>query len=201
MRCRRSLLVAGGCCCCCHRCCQPRFGDRMRGRDQTVRVLREVDPGQGPVRFRVLLGPLLSGPAPVPARGRLRRIGLRPSAPAGRRRPAPYPGKARLYRDHPDYRGEVEHAVLIGRLAAYDGWALSTSAAALPAVLALCPPGVRVAAWHRGERPTRSRWPLHAWEPVIYHGGPPAGQRAAPGRFAGVRRRAAGHAARPGNRR
>ena len=38
-------------------------------------------------------------------------------------------------------------------------------------MLALCPPGVRVAAWHRGERPTRSRWPLHAWEPVIYHGG------------------------------
>jgi hypothetical protein len=38
-------------------------------------------------------------------------------------------------------------------------------------VLALCPPGVRVAAWHRGERPTRSRWPLHAWEPVLYHAG------------------------------
>jgi hypothetical protein len=38
---------------------------------------------------------------------------------------------------------------------------------ALPVVLTLCPPGVRVAAWHRGERPTRSRGPLHAWEPVI----------------------------------
>ena len=48
---------------------------------------------------------------------------------------------------------------------------MSTSAEALPAVLALCPPGVRVAAWHRGERPTRSLWPLRAWEPVIYHGG------------------------------
>jgi len=80
----------------------------------------------------------------------------------------PYPGKARLYRDHPDYGGEVDHAALIARLAEYDGWALSTSAQALPAV---CPPGVRVAAWHRGERPTRSRWPLHAWEPVIYCGG------------------------------
>ena len=62
----------------------------------------------------------------------------------------PYPGNARLYRDHPDYGGEVGHAALIGRLAAYDGWALSTSAATLPAVLAMCPPGVRVAAWHRG---------------------------------------------------
>ena len=83
----------------------------------------------------------------------------------------PYPGNARLYRDHPDYAGEVDHAALIGRLSGYDGWALSTSAEALPGVLALCPPGVRVAAWHRGERPTRSRWPLHAWEPVIYASG------------------------------
>jgi hypothetical protein len=86
----------------------------------------------------------------------------------------PYPGNARLYRNHPDYGGEVDHAPLIRRLAdAYDGWALSTSAAALPAVLALCPPGVRVAAWHRGERATLSRWPLSAWEPVIYCGGRP----------------------------
>jgi hypothetical protein len=83
----------------------------------------------------------------------------------------PYPGTAWLYRDHPDYGGEVDHAALIARLAGYDGWALSTSADALPAILALCPPGVRVGAWHRGERPTRSRWPLHAWEPVLYHGG------------------------------
>ena len=53
----------------------------------------------------------------------------------------PYPGKARLYRDHPDYAGEVDHAALLARLAGYDGWALSTSAEALPAMLALCPPG------------------------------------------------------------
>jgi hypothetical protein len=87
----------------------------------------------------------------------------------------PYPGKAWMYRAHPDYAGEVDHAALIRRLGLdYDGWALSTSAAALPAVLALCPTGVRVAAWHRGERPTPSRWPLNAWEPVIYHGGRPA---------------------------
>lgn len=57
------------------------------------------------------------------------------------------------------------------RLASYDGWALSTSAKALPEVLAVCPPKVRVAAWVRGERPTRSAWPLNAWEPVIYAGG------------------------------
>jgi hypothetical protein len=85
----------------------------------------------------------------------------------------PYPGKAWLYRGHPDYAGEVDHAALIRRLDQYDGWALSTSAAALPTVLAVCPPGVRVAAWHRGERPAASWQPLHGWEPVIYHGGRP----------------------------
>ena len=113
----------------------------------------------------------------------------------------PYPGKAWLYRDHPDYGGEVDHAALIARLAGYDGWALSTSAEALPAVLALCPPGVRVAAWHRGERPTpepvaaarRGTGPVSRW--------PPARHRGAAGRFAGVRGGAAGYAARPGDRR
>jgi len=100
----------------------------------------------------------------------------------------PYPGKAWLYRDHPDFDGEVDHAALIERLAAYEGWALSTSAEALPVVLALCPAGVRVAAWHRGERPTRSRWPLHAWEPVVYHGGRQlaGGQRRADSLVCGV---------------
>jgi hypothetical protein len=83
----------------------------------------------------------------------------------------PYPGKAWLYRGHPDFDGEVDHAALIEHLTGYDAWALSTSARALPAVLALCPAGVRVAAWHRGERPARSYHPLNAWEPVIYHGG------------------------------
>jgi hypothetical protein len=80
----------------------------------------------------------------------------------------PYPGNARLYKGHRDYAGEVDHTALIGRLSAYDGWALSTSAAALPAVLALCPPGVRVAAWHRGARPAANWQPVSAWEPVIY---------------------------------
>lgn len=85
----------------------------------------------------------------------------------------PYPGKAGLYRDHPDYAGEVDHAALVARLVDQfpDGWALSTSAEALPAVLALCPPEARVAAWVRGERPTVSYRPLSAWEPVIYVGG------------------------------
>ncbi|MCK2031251.1 hypothetical protein [Microbacterium galbinum] len=84
----------------------------------------------------------------------------------------PYPGLSkRYYGDHPDYAGEVDHRRLIEQLDTYDGWALSTSARALQDVLALCPPGSKVAVWNRGERPTRSAGPLNAWEPVIYRGG------------------------------
>ncbi|MDF2991867.1 MAG: hypothetical protein K0S37_2381 [Microbacterium sp.] len=84
----------------------------------------------------------------------------------------PYPGKSRrYYGSHPDFAGEVDHRRLVEQLNGYDGWALSTSASALQDVLALCPPGSRVAPWVRGERPTRSAGPLNAWEPVIYWGG------------------------------
>lgn len=84
----------------------------------------------------------------------------------------PYPGKSeRYYGDHPDYGGEVDHAALVETLLSFDAWALSTSAAALPAVLALCPSGVRVAAWFRGERPHNATpYPVNSWEPVIYGG-------------------------------
>ena len=84
----------------------------------------------------------------------------------------PYPGKSGYYRNHPDYAGEVDQAELIRRLSTYDGWALSTSAAALRDVLASCPPGVRIAAWHRGARPNpKALGVLNAWEPVIFYGG------------------------------
>lgn len=84
----------------------------------------------------------------------------------------PYPGLSRrYYGDHPDYAGEVDHAELIRHLSSFDGWALSTNERSLQQVLALCPPGVRIASWHRGERPTRSGAPLNGWEPVIYSGG------------------------------
>ena len=85
----------------------------------------------------------------------------------------PYPGRAELYYgDHPDYGGEVDHAELVASLVdGYDAWALSTAADALQDVLAVCPPGVRVAAWHRGERENKyATGPLNAWEPVIYAG-------------------------------
>lgn len=85
----------------------------------------------------------------------------------------PYPGKSALYyRDHPDYAGEVDHGELVSRLATYDGWALSTSSRALPEVLALCVERgleVRVAVWNRGARAhATARYPVSAWEPVIY---------------------------------
>lgn len=91
----------------------------------------------------------------------------------------PYPGMAwRYYGDHPDYAGEVDHELLIAQLSSpgrYDGWALSTSAAALPMVLSLCTAAdvsVRVAAWVRGGRAHRDpRGPLSSWEPVVYSGG------------------------------
>lgn len=83
----------------------------------------------------------------------------------------PYPGMAGLYRDHPDYAGEVDHRALLERLSTFDGWALSTSAAALPMVLALCADlslEVRVAAWIRGARPHATARIRNGWEPVIY---------------------------------
>ncbi len=86
----------------------------------------------------------------------------------------PYPGKSFYYRDHPDYAGEVDHVALLSSLQVYDGWALSTSAKALPNILALCVSQglkVRVAAWFRGVRRTKSAWPLESWEPVVFAGG------------------------------
>lgn len=83
----------------------------------------------------------------------------------------PYPQRsARVYRNHPDYAGEVDHAELIERLSEYDGWALSTGAHALQDVLALCPAGVRVAVWYKtNAEPTlnKAAWWHYSWEPVI----------------------------------
>jgi hypothetical protein len=83
----------------------------------------------------------------------------------------PYPGQAkRHYADHPDYAGEVNHVNLVARLGEYDGWALSTSAAALQEILALCPPDIRVGVWHRTNSVhpgNRGKW-WWSWEPVIF---------------------------------
>lgn len=60
----------------------------------------------------------------------------------------PYPGLAHLYRDHPDYAGEVDHATLIARLEAeFDGWILHTHAPGIAVVAPLLPEGARWGAW------------------------------------------------------
>jgi hypothetical protein len=81
----------------------------------------------------------------------------------------PYPGLAGYYPE----QQEVDHQALIADLeAGYpDGWALSTSAAALRDVLAMCPASTRVCCWRRRTRPTSSRRALSAWEPLLVVGG------------------------------
>ncbi len=86
----------------------------------------------------------------------------------------PYPGLARRYYEGEEtYGGEVDHAELVARLVADfpDGWALSTSAAALQAVLLLCPPGCRTAIWVKGSRAGESWRARNAYEPVIVYKG------------------------------
>lgn len=79
----------------------------------------------------------------------------------------PYPGLARYYRDQPTYAGEVDHARLLGTLATYDGWALSTSQEALRDVLALCPRGVEVCPWTKTHHPHRARGPSNIHEYLL----------------------------------
>lgn len=83
----------------------------------------------------------------------------------------PYPGKAHYYAEGQ----EVDHASLLEQLTAGypDGWALSTSSVALAGVLRLCPPGVRVCAWVKSPRRTRSSGPHDAWEALLVAGGRP----------------------------
>lgn len=84
----------------------------------------------------------------------------------------PYPGCAHLYKDHPDYAGEVDHKALIERLEAeYDGWVLHTSATtstmALLAPLIL-PTGARWMSWVKGFAAFKRNVSVaYAWEPVI----------------------------------
>lgn len=85
----------------------------------------------------------------------------------------PYPGQARKhYRNDPSHipAAEVDHAALIAQLCDEypDGWALSTSSAALRDVLLLCPADVRVAAWVKPFAVFKPGVnPAYAWEPVI----------------------------------
>ncbi len=105
----------------------------------------------------------------------------------------PYPGQAlRHYgKDGDPFEGqvaEVDHAALIEGLERDfpDGWALSTSVAALPTILPLCPEpdaskkrtwngrggiklgtGVRICVWKRTGIPFPPSRVMWAWEPLI----------------------------------
>jgi hypothetical protein len=63
----------------------------------------------------------------------------------------------------------VDHTELVRRLRGeFDGWALSTSSAALRHVLPLCPPNVRVCAWLKPLEPSPHTHGLHSrWEPLL----------------------------------
>lgn len=85
----------------------------------------------------------------------------------------PYIGCAHLYKDHPDYGGEVDHGALLKRLQLeYDGWVLH--AAATPESMAILAPlvreipGARWCTWVKGFAAFKKNVPVaYAWEPVI----------------------------------
>jgi hypothetical protein len=84
----------------------------------------------------------------------------------------PYIGCAHLYKDHPDYAGEVDHKELVERLQSqYDGWVLH--AAATPRSMAVLAPlveatGARWMGWVKGFAAYKRNVSVaYAWEPVI----------------------------------
>jgi len=79
----------------------------------------------------------------------------------------------RLYKNHKDYAGEVNHKVLIKKLVEQypDGWALSCSTVSLKEILILCPDDVRIMAWVKPFHAWKNIRPSYAWEPVIVSGG------------------------------
>lgn len=87
----------------------------------------------------------------------------------------PYPGQSYLYKDHPDFAGEVDHRELVDRLLAEfpDGWALSTSSRALQEVWGLCP-DARLGIWVKEFVPMKPTLAVqHGWEAVLWQGGRP----------------------------
>lgn len=80
----------------------------------------------------------------------------------------------RCWDDVATHKGLLEH-LMSGE---FEGWALSASSPSLPAMLTLCPPDVRVAAWVKpfaSFKPNVN--PAYAWEPVMWWGGRSAADR------------------------
>ena len=84
----------------------------------------------------------------------------------------PYIGCAHLYKDHPDFAGEVDHAALIERLESeFDGWVLHASATST-SMAVLAPLVEKTAArwcgWMKPFAAFKRNIPVaYAWEPVI----------------------------------
>lgn len=85
----------------------------------------------------------------------------------------PYIGCAHLYKDHPDYAGEVDHVALLHHLENdYDGFILHASATpASMAILSMMVHGIEGArwmAWVKGFAAFKRNVSVaYAWEPVI----------------------------------
>jgi hypothetical protein len=84
----------------------------------------------------------------------------------------PYIGCAYLYRDHPDFAGEVDHVALIDQMQSeFDGWVLHASAT--PHSMATLAPlvektGARWMSWVKGFAAFKRNVSVaYAWEPVI----------------------------------
>ncbi|MGG3810915.1 hypothetical protein ABEV34_04600 [Methylorubrum rhodesianum] len=84
----------------------------------------------------------------------------------------PYVGCAHLYKDHPDYAGEVDHVALVERLEdKFDGWVLHASATA-ESMAVLAPlalkTGARWMTWVKGFAAFKRNVSVaYAWEPVL----------------------------------
>lgn len=81
----------------------------------------------------------------------------------------PYPGCAHLYREHPDFAGEVDSVALLARLQGeYDGWVLHTSVPALRELAQHVPEDARIMAWVKPFAAFRRNVPVaYAWEPGV----------------------------------
>jgi hypothetical protein len=85
----------------------------------------------------------------------------------------PYPGCAHLYKDHPDYAGEVDHVGLLRDIDTnYDGWALHTNSTTLAHVVRCADEaGVndyRIMAWVKPFAAFKRNVSVaYAWEPVL----------------------------------
>ena len=84
----------------------------------------------------------------------------------------PYPGCADLYKDHPDYAGEVDHRALVERLQSeFDGWVLHTHVPGLRMMERehiLPEDGIRICQWTKPFAAFKRNVPVaYAHEPVI----------------------------------